>query len=74
MLVSLARIALGIDVSARAMMEMLAGITATLVRTTTGGNGRRPNGAAAAGAHCRTAACRKGLLNSVGGCRHFYHV
>jgi len=42
MLVSLARIALGIDASARAMMEMLAGITATLVRTTTGGNGRRP--------------------------------
>lgn len=42
MLVSLARIALGTDASARAMMEMLAGITATLVRTTTGGNGRRP--------------------------------
>ena len=42
MLVSLARIALGTDASARKMMEMLAGITATLVRTTTGGNGRRP--------------------------------
>lgn len=41
-LVSLARIALGTDASARAMMEMLAGITATLVRTTTGGSGRRP--------------------------------
>ncbi len=41
-LVSLARIALGTDASVRAMMEMLAGITATLVRTTTGGNGRRP--------------------------------
>jgi transposase len=42
MLVSLARIALGTEASARAMMEMLAGITATLVRTTTGGTGRRP--------------------------------
>lgn len=41
-LVSLARIALRTDASVRAMMEMLAGITATLVRTTTGGNGRRP--------------------------------
>jgi transposase len=42
MLVSLARIALGTRQSARAMMEMLGGINATLVRTTTGGRGRRP--------------------------------
>jgi hypothetical protein len=41
-LVSLARIALGTDTSARAMMQSLAGIRATLVRTTTGGAGRRP--------------------------------
>ena len=37
MLVSLARIALGTEASARAMMTSLAGIRATLVRTTTGG-------------------------------------
>jgi transposase len=42
MLVSLARIALGADESARTMMDSLAGIKATLVRTTTGGMGRRP--------------------------------
>lgn len=41
-LVGLARIALGTDASARAMMRSLAGIRATLVRTTTGGAGRRP--------------------------------
>ncbi len=41
-LVSLAKIALGADASARAMMQSLAGIRATLVRTTTGGTGRRP--------------------------------
>ena len=41
-LVSLARTALGTDASARAMMQGLAGIRATLVRTTTGGAGRRP--------------------------------
>ena len=41
-LVSLAKIALGTDASARAMMQSLAGIRATLVRTTTGGTGRRP--------------------------------
>jgi transposase len=40
-LVSLARIALGTDVSAGAMMRSLAQIRATLVRTTTGGPGRR---------------------------------
>jgi len=42
MLVSLARIALAPDASARRMLESLAGIKATLVRTTTGGPGRRP--------------------------------
>jgi hypothetical protein len=42
MLVSLAKIALGTAESARAMMDSLAGIQATLVRTTTGGRGRRP--------------------------------
>jgi hypothetical protein len=42
MLVSLVRIALGIEASARSTMEILAGITATIVRTTTGGSGRRP--------------------------------
>ena len=42
MLVSLAKIALGTEDSARAMMATLAGISATLVRTTTGGRGRRP--------------------------------
>jgi len=42
MLVSLARIALGTEASARAMMAALAEIRATLVRTTTGGRGRRP--------------------------------
>jgi len=41
-LVSLAKIALGTDDSARAMLRSLAGIRATLVRTTTGGTGRRP--------------------------------
>ncbi len=41
-LVSLAKTALGTDASARAMMQSLAGIRATLVRTTTGGSGRRP--------------------------------
>ena len=41
-LVSLAKIALGADDSARAMMRSLAAIRATLVRTTTGGAGRRP--------------------------------
>jgi len=42
MLVSLAKIALGTDASARGLMESLAGIRATLVRTTKGGMGRRP--------------------------------
>ena len=42
MLVSLAKIALGTDASARQTMESLAEIRATLVRTTTGGAGRRP--------------------------------
>ena len=42
MLVSLAKIALGTEASARQMMENLAEIKATLVRTTTGGAGRRP--------------------------------
>jgi transposase len=42
MLVSLVRIELGADESVRKMMESLAGIRATLVRTTTGGMGRRP--------------------------------
>ena len=41
MLVSLAKVALGTDLSARTMMRSLAGIRATLVRTTTGGAGRR---------------------------------
>ena len=41
-LVSLAKIALGATVSVRAMMQSLAGVRATLVRTTTGGAGRRP--------------------------------
>jgi transposase len=41
MLVSLAKIALGTGASARAMMSGLAEIRATLVRTTTGGPGRR---------------------------------
>ena len=41
-LVSLARITLGTNASARAMMQGLAEIRATLVRTTTGGAGRRP--------------------------------
>ena len=41
MLVSLAKIALGTDASARAMMGELAEIRATLVRTTTRGPGRR---------------------------------
>jgi hypothetical protein len=41
-LVSLTKTALGTDASARAMMRSLAGIRATLVRTTTGGTGRRP--------------------------------
>jgi hypothetical protein len=42
MLVSLAKIALGTDASARQTMESLAEIKVTLVRTTTGGAGRRP--------------------------------
>jgi hypothetical protein len=42
MLVSLAKIALGTQASARGMMESLAAIRATQVRTTTGGTGRRP--------------------------------
>ena len=42
MLVALAKIALGTDASAKGMMTMLAGIKATLVRTTTGRMGRRP--------------------------------
>ena len=42
MLVSLARIALAPQASARAMLDSLADIKATLVRTTTGGPGRRP--------------------------------
>jgi transposase len=42
MLVSLARIALTPDASARRMLENLAQIKTTLVRTTTGGPGRRP--------------------------------
>jgi transposase len=41
-LVGLAKIALGTDASARAMMRSLAAIRATLVRTTTRGAGRRP--------------------------------
>lgn len=40
-LVALARLALGTDASALAMMGSLADIRATLVRTTTGGPGRR---------------------------------
>jgi hypothetical protein len=40
-LVSLAKIALGTEASVRAMMQSLAGIRATLVRTTTGDTGRR---------------------------------
>ena len=42
MLVSLARIALATRASAKAMMQSLAAIRATLVRTTTGKTGRRP--------------------------------
>lgn len=42
MLVSLARIALAPDASARKMMQSLEDIKATLVRTSTGGPGRRP--------------------------------
>ncbi len=42
MLVSLARIALAPDESVKKMLESLAGIKATLVRTSTGGPGRRP--------------------------------
>jgi transposase len=41
-LVSLAKSVLNTDASARAMMRSLAAIRATLVRTTTGGAGRRP--------------------------------
>jgi len=41
-LVSLAKIALGATSSARVMMHSLGSIRATLVRTTTGGAGRRP--------------------------------
>ncbi len=42
MLVSLAKMALGTAASARETMKNLAEIRATLVRTTTGGTGRRP--------------------------------
>ena len=42
MLVSLAKMALGTDASARETMKTLGAIRATLVRTTTGGTGRRP--------------------------------
>jgi transposase len=42
MLVSLAKIALGTVDSVRSMMDSLAEIRATLVRTTTGATGRRP--------------------------------
>ena len=42
MLVSLAKIELAPDASARRMLASLAEIKATLVRTTTGGPGRRP--------------------------------
>ena len=42
MLVSLAKIALGTNASARQTIQNLAEIKATLVRTTTGGAGRRP--------------------------------
>ena len=42
MLVSLARIALAPKASARGMLDSLADIKATMVRTTTGGPGRRP--------------------------------
>jgi len=42
MLVSLAKIALGMEASARKTMESLGEIRTTLVRTTTGGAGRRP--------------------------------
>jgi len=42
MLVSLARIALAPDTSARKMMQSLQGIKTTLVRTSTAGPGRRP--------------------------------
>lgn len=42
MLVSLAKIALGAELSARRMMEELGEIKVTLVRTTTGAAGRRP--------------------------------
>lgn len=42
MLVSLAKIALGTQASVRKTMESLGEIRATLVRTTTGGAGRRP--------------------------------
>lgn len=41
-LVSLARLAFGTEASARAMMESLAAIRATVVRTATGSAGRRP--------------------------------
>ena len=41
-LVSLAKVALHTPASARAMLRDLAAIRATLVRTTTGGVGRRP--------------------------------
>jgi len=42
MLVSLAKIALGTDASVNKVMQSLGEIRATLVRTTTGGAGRRP--------------------------------
>lgn len=42
MLVSLVRLALETEVSARGMMERLAAIEATMVRTSQTGMGRRP--------------------------------
>ena len=42
MLVSLTKLELGSPSSAKGLMAMLGGISATLVRTTTGGMGRRP--------------------------------
>ena len=44
MLVSLVRLALETEVSARGMMERLAAIEATLVRTSRPGMARRPTG------------------------------
>jgi hypothetical protein len=42
MLVALSKLALGTRKSARAFMREMAGIEATLVRTSTGQKGRRP--------------------------------